>query len=253
MLAVALAADPKILIADEPTTALDVTIQAQILQLLKEIQKQLHTAMIFVSHNLGVVADIADRVAIMYAGKIVEIGTKDEIFSDPRHPYTRGLLQAHPSMARGKCSLKTIPGMPPVLINPPGDAFAARNPYALPIDFEEQPPMFPVSDTHFAATWLLDPRFRGQETIIRNQENGETKWQVSPDFCVSEEPLVEVRHLTHVFAHGSNHPSKAVDDVSFTMKKGEIFGLVGRIRFRKIYGSKVFDEYLSAIGRGNPF
>lgn len=228
VLAVALAADPKILIADEPTTALDVTIQAQILQLLKEIQKQLHMAMIFVSHNLGVVADIADRVAIMYAGKIVEIGTKDEIFSDPRHPYTRGLLQAHPSMARGKCSLKTIPGMPPVLINPPrGDAFAARNPYALPIDFEEQPPMFPVSDTHFAATWLLDPRFRGQETIIRNQENGETKWQVSPDFCVSEEPLVEVRHLTHVFAHGSNHPAKAVDDVSFTMKKGEIFGLVG--------------------------
>lgn len=101
VLAVALAADPKILIADEPTTALDVTIQAQILQLLKEIQKQLHTAMIFVSHNLGVVADIADRVAIMYAGKIVEIGTKDEIFADPRHPYTRGLLQAHPSMARG--------------------------------------------------------------------------------------------------------------------------------------------------------
>lgn len=228
VLAVALAADPKILIADEPTTALDVTIQAQILQLLKEIQKQLHMAMIFVSHNLGVVADIADRVAIMYAGKIVEIGTKDEIFSDPRHPYTRGLLQAHPSMARGKCSLKTIPGMPPVLINPPrGDAFAARNPYALPIDFEEQPPMFPVSDTHFAATWLLDPRFRGQETIIRNQENGETKLQVSPDFCVSEETLVEVRHLTHVFAHGSNHPVKAVDDVSFTMKKGEIFGLVG--------------------------
>ena len=199
VLAVALAADPKILIADEPTTALDVTIQAQILQLLKEIQKQLHTAMIFVSHNLGVVADIADRVAIMYAGKIVEIGTKDEIFSDPRHPYTRGLLQAHPSMARGKCSLKTIPGMPPVLINPPrGDAFAARNPYALPIDFEEQPPMFPVSDTHFAATWLLDPRFRGQETIIRNQENGETKWQVSPDFCVSEDTLVEVRQVARL-------------------------------------------------------
>ena len=228
VIAMALACHPKLLIADEPTTALDVTIQAQILQLLKEIQKQLHMAMIFVSHNLGVVADIADRVAIMYAGKIVEIGTKDEIFSDPRHPYTRGLLQAHPSMARGKCSLKTIPGMPPVLINPPrGDAFAARNPYALPIDFEEQPPMFPVSDTHFAATWLLDPRFRGQETIIRNQENGETKLQVSPDFCVSEETLVEVRHLTHVFAHGSNHLTKAVDDVSFTMKKGEIFGLVG--------------------------
>lgn len=113
--------------------------------------------------------------------------------------------------------------------------------------------MFPVSDTHFAATWLLDPRFRGQETIIRNQENGETKWQVSPDFCVSEETLVEVRHLTHVFAHGSNHPAKAVDDVSFTMKKGEIFGLVGESGSGKSTGSKVFDEYLSAIGRGNPF
>lgn len=228
VLAVALASNPRILIADEPTTALDVTIQAQILQLLKDIQKRLNTAMIFVSHDLGVVADIADRIAIMYAGKIVEIGTKDEIFSDPKHPYTKGLLQAHPSMAQGKSFLKTIPGMPPILIDPPqGDAFAARNPYALPIDFEQQPPMFPVSETHYAATWLLDPRFAEQAAAIQKMQKSEKEPETVSAFSVSEESLVEVRHLTHIFENGRHHQIKAVDDVSFTMKKGEIFGLVG--------------------------
>ena len=159
MIAMALACEPKLLIADEPTTALDVTIQAQILDLLREIQMKLGTATILVSHDLGVVARVADRVAVMYAGKIVEIGTAEEVYYDPRHPYTWGLMRSLPAFANGKESLYTIPGMPPTLIDPPkGDAFACRNEYALNIDYEEMPPMFKITDTHYAATWLLDPR-----------------------------------------------------------------------------------------------
>lgn len=159
VMAIALAGNPRILFADEPTTALDVTIQAQILELLREIQKKLGTATVFVTHDLGVVARVADRVAVMYAGKIVEIGTAEEIFYDPRHPYTWGLLRSLPALSRGKTVLPTIPGMPPTLLDPPkGDAFACRNEYALAIDYEEEPPMFRITDTHYAATWLLDPR-----------------------------------------------------------------------------------------------
>ena len=159
VLAIALAGNPRILFADEPTTALDVTIQAQILDLLREIQQKLGTATVFVTHDLGVVARVADRVAVMYAGKIVETGTAEEIFYDPRHPYTWGLLRSLPALSRGKETLPIIPGMPPTLIDPPqGDAFAPRNEYALAIDYEEAPPMFRVSDTHYAATWLLDER-----------------------------------------------------------------------------------------------
>ena len=159
VMAIALAGNPRILLADEPTTALDVTIQAQILDLLRQVQQKLGTATILISHDLGAVARVADRVAVMYAGKIVEIGTAEEVFYDPRHPYTWGLLRALPSLARPGEPLHTLPGMPPVLIDPPkGDAFACRNEYALAIDYEQEPPMFPISDTHFAATWLLDPR-----------------------------------------------------------------------------------------------
>ena len=159
VMAIALASDPDILFADEPTTALDVTIQAQILDLLREVQEKLGTATILVSHDLGVVARVADRVAVMYAGKIVEIGTTEEIYYDPRHPYTWGLMRSLPAFAKGKETLYTIPGMPPTLIDPPkGDAFACRNEYALNMDYEEMPPMFQISETHFAATWLLDPR-----------------------------------------------------------------------------------------------
>ena len=159
VMAIALAANPRLLFADEPTTALDVTIQAQILDLLRDIQQKLGTAAVLVSHDLGVVARAADRVAVMYAGKIVETGTVEEIFYDPRHPYTWGLLRSLPARARQGEPLYTIPGMPPALIDPPmGDAFACRNEYALAIDYQQAPPMFPVSDTHFAATWLLDPR-----------------------------------------------------------------------------------------------
>ena len=158
VIAIALACHPDILIADEPTTALDVTIQAQILELLKEIQQKQGTSIIFITHDLGVVANVADRVAVMYAGKIVEYGLVDEIFYNPRHPYTWGLLCSMPSLEE-EGSLYTIPGTPPDLLNPPkGDAFALRSDYALDIDFEEMPPMFAVSNTHAAATWLLDER-----------------------------------------------------------------------------------------------
>ena len=158
VIAIALACNPDILIADEPTTALDVTIQAQILELLKDIQQKQGTSIIFITHDLGVVANVADRVAVMYAGKIVEYGLVDEIFYNPRHPYTWGLLCSMPSLEE-EGSLYTIPGTPPDLLNPPkGDAFALRSDYALDIDFEEMPPMFAVSNTHAAATWLLDER-----------------------------------------------------------------------------------------------
>lgn len=172
VMAIALAADPKILLADEPTTALDVTVQAQILDLLKDIQHRLHTATILISHDLGVVARAADRVAIMYAGRIVEIGTAEEIYYDPRHPYTWGLIRSLPTLAKGG-ELYTIPGMPPSLVHPPrGDAFACRNEYALAIDYEEAPPMFRVSDTHYAATWLLDERAPRVTPPIGGNANG---------------------------------------------------------------------------------
>ena len=159
VLAIALALNPHILFADEPTTALDVTVQAQMLDLLRDIQRKTGIGIVLVSHDLGVVARIADRVAVMYAGKIVEIGTAEEIFYDPRHPYTWGLLGALPSQAVENGELRGIPGMPPTLLDPPpGDAFAERNQYAMKIDYERMPPMFPVSETHSAATWLLDER-----------------------------------------------------------------------------------------------
>ncbi|MFO1444794.1 ABC transporter ATP-binding protein [Bacillus sp. Bva_UNVM-123] len=159
MIAIALAANPKLLIADEPTTALDVTIQAQILELMKNLQSKMDTSIIFITHDLGVVANVADRVAVMYAGQIVEMGTVDEIFYDPRHPYTWGLLASMPSLDNDdKAELAAIPGTPPDLTNPPkGCAFAPRNNYALAIDFEEEPPFYQISETHFAKTWLLHP------------------------------------------------------------------------------------------------
>ena len=157
VIAIALTAAPEILICDEPTTALDVTIQAQILELIKKIQKERNIACIFITHDLGVVANMADRVAVMYAGKIVEYGTAEEIFFDPKHPYTWALLSSIPDID-SKERLEAIPGTPPNMIYPPkGDAFALRSKYAMGIDFEHQPPYFKVSDTHYAATWLLHP------------------------------------------------------------------------------------------------
>lgn len=157
VIAIALAANPDILICDEPTTALDVTIQSQILELINRIKAERNLSVIFITHDLGVVANMADRIAVMYAGKIVEYGTAEDVFYDPRHPYTWALLSSMPDLDT-KEKLEAIPGTPPNMIFPPkGDAFAARNKYAMQIDFEQEPPMFQVSNTHFAATWLLHP------------------------------------------------------------------------------------------------
>lgn len=256
VLAIALASDPAILIADEPTTALDVTIQAQILDLLKEIQRRLGTATILVSHDLGVVARVADRVAVMYAGKICEIGTAEEIYYDPKHPYTKGLLRSLPALSHGKETLHTLPGMPPSLVHPPkGDAFACRNEYALAIDYEQQPPMFRVSDTHYAATWLLDERAAQVREKLEQRERAELLrdagkkdeliWKregsvqnASERYTETENRqkiiehaqsdfLLDVRHLTQVFPLTKKLAVRAVDDVSFQIRRGEIFGLVG--------------------------
>ena len=157
VIAIALTETPEVLICDEPTTALDVTIQGQILELIKKIQKERNLSVIFITHDLGVVANMADRVAVMYAGKIVEYGTSEDVFFDPRHPYTWALLSSIPDVD-SKEKLDAIPGTPPNMIYPPkGDAFAARSKYAMQIDYEEEPPLFKINDTHYAATWLLHP------------------------------------------------------------------------------------------------
>ena len=159
VIAIALACDPELLICDEPTTALDVTIQAKIIELIQRIQQERGISVIYITHDLGIVAKVADYVNVMYAGKIVEKGTVDEIYFDPRHPYTWGLLSAMPDLDTSDNRLYTIPGSPPNLKNKiTGDAFAPRNIYALKIDERAEPPMFQISDMHFAATWLLDPR-----------------------------------------------------------------------------------------------
>ena len=159
VIAIALSCQPKILICDEPTTALDVTIQAQILKLIKDLQKEFNYTIVFITHDLGVVANVADRVAVLYGGQVVELGTCEEVFYDPRHPYTWALLSSLPQLAQRNTKLYSITGTPPSLYNKiVGDAFAPRNPYCLKIDTLKEPPMFQISDTHFAKTWLLDPR-----------------------------------------------------------------------------------------------
>ena len=159
VIAIALSCQPKILICDEPTTALDVTIQAQIIKLIKDLQHDLGFTTVYITHDLGVVANVAERVAVLYAGQIVELGMVEEIFYDPRHPYTWALLSSLPQLCERGTDLFSIPGTPPSLYNKiVGDAFAPRNRYAMQIDLEEEPPMFQISETHFAKTWLLDPR-----------------------------------------------------------------------------------------------
>ncbi|MNI29429.1 Oligopeptide transport ATP-binding protein OppD [compost metagenome] len=169
VIAIMLACNPEVLICDEPTTALDVTIQAKILELIKDIQAKTNISVIYITHDLGVVAKVADYVAVMYAGKIVERGTVNEIFYNPKHPYTWGLLSSMPDIDSENEKLYTIPGSPPNLLNKVvGDAFAPRNVHALNIDFKQEPPMFKVSDTHYAATWLLHesaPRVEMSNTL----------------------------------------------------------------------------------------
>ncbi|RGY01407.1 ABC transporter ATP-binding protein [Blautia sp. OF03-15BH] len=238
VLAIALASEPAVLLADEPTTALDVTIQAQILALFRKIQEKLGTAIVLVSHDLGVVAAAADRVAVMYAGKICETGLVREIFEDPKHPYTKGLLRSLPALSRGKKELYCLPGMPPKLNHPPvGDAFACRNPYALAVDYEKQPPMFQVTDTHYAATWLLDERAaevraKIEEEMSKGEAPDGTREEIKyhPGFdrkASGKEVLMEVQHLSQLFSMIGKKVFRAVDDVSFELRKGEILGLVG--------------------------
>ena len=175
VIAIAIACAPQILICDEPTTALDVTIQAQILDLIKDLRHKYKLSVILITHDLGVVANIADRVAVMYAGDIIEIGTSEDIFYDPRHPYTQALLSSLPQVGVKGTDLFSIPGTPPNLFTEvKGDAFAPRNPRALKIDFVEMPPYFQVSPTHRAKTWLLDPRAPKVEppAVVEKIRNG---------------------------------------------------------------------------------
>ncbi len=225
VIAIALASDPNILIADEPTTALDVTIQAQILDLLLELREKLGLSILFITHDLAVVAQIADRVAIMYAGEIVEYGMKEEILEEPKHPYTVGLLQALPDRAHDG-HLHPIPGAPPTLRHEiVGDSFAERNAQALGIDFVEKPPFFQVTDTHYVASWLLDPRAKDVRPLEHSEETHEfTEMKTRK---TESDVLLDVKHLSHRFQLSKTKALQAVDDVSFSIGRGEIFSIVG--------------------------
>lgn len=225
VLAIALANNPKVLLADEPTTALDVTIQSQILELLSDIQKKMNMATIFISHDLRVVRQVADRIAVMYAGKIVEIGSTREIFENPKHPYTWGLLKSLPEFSYGKEELYTIPGSPPNLYHiPKGDAFAPRNEYAMAIDYEEEPELFDITDTHKAATWLVSPKAPNIE--FENPINSKMR-EFQKEEREETRNVVRVEHLSKKFSLTSKTTIEAVNDVSFTIQEGEIYGLVG--------------------------
>ena len=225
VIAIAIACRPKILICDEPTTAIDVTIQAQILELLKRMQRKYGLTTIYITHDLGVVANVADRIAVMYAGDIVEVGGAEDVFYRPRHPYTWALLLSMPQLASKGEELFSIEGSPPTLSVPvAGDAFAPRNPNALKIDFVKRPPMFRVSETHSARTWLLDSRAPKTENR-KPPRLTEGKAGPQPAQTFSE-PILEVRNLRVSFGKGRKMLD-AVKNVTFTIYKGETFGVVG--------------------------
>ena len=233
VIAIAVACHPDILICDEPTTALDVTIQAQILDLIRKLQKNLGMTIIYITHDLGVVANVADRVAVMYAGQIVEIGMAEEIFYDAWHPYTWALLSALPQLGIKGEKLPTIDGTPPNLFNKiTGDAFAPRNRQALAIDFKKEPPFFDVSPTHKAITWYLDPRaprVAQPESIRRlaprmNEDFGSNLKHPHED--PNREAVIQVKDLQVTFGTGRKK-FVAVDKVNFEIYRGETFSLVG--------------------------
>ena len=235
VIASAVACRPQILICDEPTTALDVTVQAQILELIRNLQKQLNMTIIYITHDLGVVANVADRVAVMYAGQIIEIGKIEEVFFEPQHPYMWALLEALPQLGIKGEKLPSIDGTPPNLyMEVKGDAFAPRNKKALNIDFLEEPPMFRASPTHFAKTWYLDPLAPEMEKPrsikrLRDLHGGiHIAADAAPAPVKQEDktPLVEVRDMEISFGSGRNK-FVAVQDVNFTIYKGETFSLVG--------------------------
>ena len=233
VIAIAVACHPRILICDEPTTALDVTIQAQILDLIRRLQEQFGMTIIYITHDLGVVANVAERVAVMYAGQIVEIGTAEDVFYNAWHPYSWALLSALPQLGIKGEKLPTIDGTPPNLFNKiTGDAFAPRNKQALAIDFKLEPPFFPVSETHMAKTWYLDPRAPKieQPTSIKqlsermNMDYGDTLKHPHED--PNRVPVITVKDLNVTFGAGSKK-FVAVDKVNFEIYKGETFALVG--------------------------
>ena len=235
VIAIAVACRPQILICDEPTTALDVTIQAQILDLIRKLQRELKMTIIYITHDLGVVANVADRVAVMYAGQIVEIGMVNEIFFDAWHPYSWALLSALPQLGVKGEKLPAIEGTPPNLFNKiQGDAFAPRNRKALNIDFLEEPPLFDVSPTHQAKTWLMDPRapHTEQPQTIKKLAQQHLATEANPVHVShphedpNREPLVEVKNMQVTFGSGKKK-FVAVNDVNFTIYKGETFSLVG--------------------------
>ena len=235
VIAIAVACRPQILICDEPTTALDVTIQAQILDLIRRLQKEQNMTIIYITHDLGVVANVADRVAVMYGGQIIEIGMANEVFFDPQHPYTWALLSALPQLGVKGEKLPAIDGTPPSLFNKiQGDAFAPRNKHALNIDFLEEPPMYEVTGTHTVKSWLRDhraPKVDQPQAIERLSEMNLTSTGTDPNayhphLDPNRETLIEVKNMQVTFGSG-RHKFVAVDDVNFEIYKGETFSLVG--------------------------
>ena len=250
VIATAIACRPEILICDEPTTALDVTVQAQILKLIRELQKELKMTVVYITHDLGVVANVADWVSVMYAGQIIESGTVREIFREPAHPYTKALLQSLPQLGVKGHELYSIKGTPPNLFKEiKGDAFAPRNPHAMEVDFEEEPPIFPITETHWAKTWLLHPyakEFKGQLDKLEAQKR-EAALPEEPFDYSKAETLLEVRDLSVKFKLAGKE-FRAVDSVNFDIYKGETLSLVGESgsgkttigrAIMRIYGSNV--------------
>lgn len=234
VIAAAIAANPEVLICDEPTTALDVTLQAQILELIKSLQKEFGLSIIFITHDLGVVANIADRVAVMYAGEIIETGTAEEIFHTPVHPYTKALLNSLPQLGIRGEELPAIKGTPPNLFREiKGDAFAPRNPQALKIDFEEAPPYFEITKTHYAKTWTMHPfaleRYEkpaDAERVLPVFAEGTDINRNSKEPDSKKEPMIKLSHVSVSYGSGKKKYC-AVDDVSFEIYEGETFSLVG--------------------------
>ena len=229
VIATAIACRPEILICDEPTTALDVTVQAQILNLIRELQREMKMTVVYITHDLGVVANVADWIGVMYAGQIVEYGSVNEIFREAVHPYTKALLQSMPQLGVKGHDLYSIQGTPPNLYKEiKGDAFAPRNPDAMEIDFEEEPPMFKVSETHYAKTWLLHPYAKEHRELLekRHAEAQQARKPAEPFDYQGAEKMLQVKDLTVKFKLGDRE-FRAVDQVSFDIYKGETLSLVG--------------------------
>lgn len=253
VIATAIACRPEILICDEPTTALDVTVQAQILHLIRDLQRELKMTVVYITHDLGVVANVADWVSVMYAGQIVEYGTVHDIFKDSHHPYTKALLQSLPQLGVKGHDLYSIKGTPPNLFKEINeDAFAPRNPDAMEIDFEEEPPEFRISDTHYAKTWLLHPYAKEHLELVRKRdiERRAAHSEPEPPFdYANAEKLLQVRNLVVKFKLG-NKEFKAVDGVSFDVYKGETLSLVGESGSGKTtIGRAVMNIYKNVDGQ----